>query len=114
MQLFFMGGSMAKEFAKPFYNSNTWKAVRQAYISKRVAIDGGLCETCRQRPGKIVHHIENLTKENISDRLVTASLENLRLDCKFCHDREEGHFIKQKKTLCAFDGNGQPLPPSRK
>lgn len=105
---------MAKEFAKPFYNSKVWKAVRRSYLKQRIAIDGGLCETCRERPGKIVHHIENLTEKNIRDREITASMDNLRLDCKHCHDREEGHFIKQKKTLCMFDENGQPLPPIQK
>lgn len=104
---------MAKEFAKPFYNSATWKSVRKAYIAQRIAVDGGLCETCHKRVGVIVHHVEHLTEENVNDRSVTASMENLRLDCKFCHDREEGHFIKQKKTLCGFDENGQPLPPIR-
>ena len=102
---------MAKKFAKPFYNSKTWKAVRRAYIDRRIEIDGGLCETCRQRPGVIVNHIENQSEENVGDRPVTASMGNLRLDCKFCHDREEGHFIKSKKTKCQFDENGQPLPP---
>ena len=105
---------MAKKFAKPFYNSGAWKAVRKAYINHRIEIDGGLCETCHERPGVIVHHIDNLNEDNITDRNVTVSFDNLRLDCKFCHDREEGHFIKQKKTLCSFDENGQPLPPHRK
>ena len=98
---------MARKFAKPFYNSSTWKAVRKAYINHRIEIDGGLCETCHERPGVIVHHIDNLNEDNISNRNITASFDNLRLDCKFCHDREEGHFIKQKKTLCSFDENGQ-------
>ena len=62
----------------------------------------------------MVHHIDNLNEDNISNRNITASFDNLRFDCKFCHDREEGHFIKQKKTLCSFDENGQPLPPHRK
>lgn len=47
---------MAKEWAKWFYNSTTWKKCREGYI-KSV---NGLCERCLDKgmivPGKIVHH----------------------------------------------------------
>ncbi len=102
---------MAKEFAKPFYNSASWQAARRAYINHRIAIDGGLCETCKEVPGTIVHHIKSLNEKNISMPDVTLSFDNLRLDCKKCHDEEEDHFIKRKKTRCAFDASGQPMPP---
>ena len=102
---------MAKEFAKPFYNSARWQAARRAYINHRIAIDGGLCETCHEAPGTIVHHIKNLNKKNINMPDVTLSFDNLRLDCKKCHDEEENHFVKRKKTRCAFDASGQPIPP---
>ena len=102
---------MAKEFAKPFYNSASWQAARRAYINHRVAIDGGMCETCKEVPGTIVHHIKSLNEKNISMPDVTLSFDNLRLDCKKCHDEEEDHFIKRKKTRCAFDASGQPMPP---
>ena len=104
---------MAKEFAKPFYNSARWQAARRAYINHRVAIDGGMCETCKEVPGTIVHHIKSLNEKNISMPNVTLSFDNLRLDCKKCHDEEEDHFIKRKKTRCAFDASGQPMPPIR-
>ena len=47
---------MAREFAKPFYNSSRWKRCRGAYIKYRKSVDGGMCETCHDRPGYIVHH----------------------------------------------------------
>jgi 5-methylcytosine-specific restriction endonuclease McrA len=107
---------MAKDFAKPFYNSKTWQAVRRSYIDKRIAIDGGLCEVCHKRPGTIVHHIENLSEDNIRNREVSANHDNLRLDCKECHDHEEGHFAncrrpKKAQLRCSFDQSGQPIPP---
>ena len=42
---------MAREFAKPFYNSGRWKRCRVAYIKYRKSVDGGFCETCHDRPG---------------------------------------------------------------
>ena len=33
---------MAKEFAKPFYNSGQWKKCRAAYIKHRESLPGGL------------------------------------------------------------------------
>lgn len=74
---------MSKEWAKPFYNSSAWKKCRAAYIIKVY----GLCETCGA-PGKIVHHKEYLTPENINDPNVTLNHEKLRLDCQDCHNRE--------------------------
>lgn len=105
---------MAKAFAKGFYNSKAWQATRAAYIKHRIGIDGGICETCKKRPGYIVHHKEELSEENIDDVNVTLSFSNLKYDCKYCHDREEGHFVKEKETRCSFDKNGMPLPHDRK
>lgn len=108
---------MAKEYAKAFYNSKEWQKCRRSYIAKRVATDGGLCEVCGERVGYMVHHIMTLTPDNINDPNITLNHEMLRLECKACHDREEGHFkehTKQSKLNCFFDseGNPKPLPTS--
>lgn len=111
---------MAKEFAKAFYNSKAWQACRKAYIAERVLIDGGMCETCHEKPGYIVHHKIPLTVENIHNPSVTLNHDNMKFDCKDCHDREETHaFVKQSELKCFFDANGQPVargtpPPSRR
>ena len=103
---------MAKDFAKAFYNSKAWAACRSAYISERRLIDGGMCESCGKEPGYIVHHIEPLTAANINNPEVALNHDNLRYDCKECHDREDVHaFVKVKQTLCAFGADGQPIPP---
>lgn len=103
---------MAKEYAKAFYNSKTWESCRRAYIAERRMADGGMCESCGKEPGYIVHHIEPLTADNITNPDVALNHSNLRYDCKGCHDREEAHaFVKQKQTLCGFDLSGQPIPP---
>lgn len=104
---------MSKEFAKKFYNSNKWKRCRDAYIAKRVSIDGGLCECCKKEQGYIVHHITSLTVDNINNPDVTLNEDNLRYECKHCHDLEEGHYYDSlgiKKLKVRFDERGKPLP----
>lgn len=102
---------MAKEWAKPFYNSTAWKEARLSYIRMRRAIDGGMCETCRKVPGYIVHHKISLTQENINDSEITLNFENFKYDCKKCHDNEdENHgFNKKNEIMCEFV-NGRMIP----
>ena len=77
-----------KEYAKDFYNSKAWKQCRVAYAKSKKY----LCENCLQRglltPGEIVHHIINITPENINDPKITLNFENLRLVCRKCHAEE--------------------------
>ena len=58
---------MAREFAKSFYNSAAWKKCRLAYIAYRKRVDGGMCESCHEVAGYIVHHKTELTPENINN-----------------------------------------------
>lgn len=111
--VFLFTNKMAKEFAKQFYNSTAWKKTRAAYIAERTATDGGLCETCRRNLGVIVHHIKPLTPANISDANISLNQENLKLECKPCHDAEEDHFDEargERKLFVFFDRNGMPVP----
>ena len=79
-----------KEYAKEFYSSTEWKRCRDGY---RKSV-GGLCERClkkgRYTPGVIVHHLEHITPENISDPSITLNWENLELVCRDCHAIEHG------------------------
>lgn len=63
-----------------------------------------------------MHHVEEITPENINDPDITLSFDNLRYECKMCHDREEGHFVKGTRSELQFDedGNPWPLPPIEK
>lgn len=40
------------------------------------------------KPGVIVHHKIHLTPENIYDRNIALSWDNLELLCRDCHDKE--------------------------
>ena len=91
---------MAKEFAAAFYNSPIWRTQRDAY---RRSVHG-ICEMCGA-PGEIVHHVRELTPENIHDPETTLSFSNLQLLCRQCHaavtfrnDAGEGLF---------FDASGE-------
>ena len=79
---------MSREFAKAFYGSKQWQECRESYArSKRY-----LCEDCLSKglytPGEIVHHIKELSPENINDPRVTLNFDNLRLVCRKCHAEE--------------------------
>lgn len=95
---------MAREFSKGFYHSPEWKKAQRLYIKQA----GGLCERCLQRgiitPGVIVHHIQPLTPENITDPAVTLSWSNLRCLCRDCH--AEVHKAKKRYKV---DKNGKVI-----
>lgn len=78
---------MARDFAKDFYNSQAWKQARNAYAVKRHY----LCEDCLERGeyrhGKIVHHVIELTPDNIKDLSIALDENNFRLLCRSCHKR---------------------------
>ena len=71
-----------------FYKSRSWRRVRKAYIDYRMAIDGGICEVCREEPGKIVHHKVWLNNENCNDVDISLNPHNLRYECQTCHNKE--------------------------
>ena len=108
------GGKRMKDFAKKFYNSEKWKACRQAFIAERMKIDGGVCQICGERPGYIVHHTVKLTAANVNDPSITVDHKRLQFVCKPCHDKMEGHWLDRPKKcnlLCEFDTQGDPIPP---
>ncbi len=65
-----------------------WRRARKAYIDKRIAIDGGMCETCHEELGKIVHHKIWLNDVNVNDLSIALDEKNFRYDCQTCHNRE--------------------------
>lgn len=93
-----------KPFAKDFYKSKAWKDTREAYAKSQ----GYICETCAKKGlysyGEIVHHIQELTPENINDPRVSLSWDNLRLVCRKCHAEE--HTRSRRYT---FGLNGEVI-----
>lgn len=103
--------SMAREFAKQFYNSARWKKCRSSYISYRRSIDGGMCETCHEVPGYIVHHKEELQPWNINDPDVTLNFDNLKYDCHICHNKENKGEVVEGLADYAFTEDGDVVAP---
>ena len=85
----------APDEQKRFYKSKEWQRCRASYISSV----GGLCERCLKkgivRPGKIVHHKEYISVENITDPIILLNPDNLEYVCLECHNRI--HFKSTKR-----------------
>ena len=106
-----LGDCMAKEFSKTFYKSKTWQRVRK-YVWQR---DNGLCQDCLKKglitPGKEVHHIVELTEDNISDASIALDANNLITLCKSCHEARHNASNKNKRYSVNADGSVQAIPP---
>ena len=100
---------MAKDFAKKFYKSKAWRDCRAAYISKV----HGLCERCTKAgeivSGYILHHITELTPDNISNADIALGHDNLEFVCLTCHnlEHEVGHRLTATRDGLRFDSDGQ-------
>ena len=101
---------MAKEFAKAFYKSQAWQAARQQALMR----DCYTCQICGGRAQE-VHHIIELTPDNIRDRNISLNLNNLQSLCHDCHAAitAEEHGLKQKDCEVGyyFDSDGQLRRP---
>lgn len=86
----FFVGLIMKPFAEAFYKSKSWQSCRNAYMDRV----GGLCESClaagRYTPAEIVHHIVELTPENVNDASISLNFDNLQAVCRECHSVAHG------------------------
>lgn len=102
---------MAKEWAKPFYNSKEWIECRASYIRKMPIAKRGLCERCylegKHVKGDELHHKIHLNQKNIHDRRITLNHSNLILLCKECHREIHGD---RTPTQYVYDDNGELIP----
>lgn len=84
---------MSQAWAKKFYNSKEWRALRQTLIAER----NFLCEECGESYLKdstqlIGHHIKELTPTNIHDISISLNPANIKIICRRCHDKEHRRF----------------------
>lgn len=77
-------------WAESFYSSGAWKKTREIILKR----DAYLCADCMKQnkltPAEEVHHITELTPENINDPSVTLSPSNLVALCRECHRARHG------------------------
>ena len=74
-----------QKWAEGFYKSPAWRHVRDYCMSR----DKYLCRDCMQngmyKPAEEVHHIEELTQQNIHDPNISLNPDNLVSLCRECH-----------------------------
>lgn len=93
--------------AKKFYDSKPWKSCRESYIAKRILIDGGMCEHCKERLGYIVDHKEEINDSNINNAMISLNHDNLQYLCLECSNRKT--FSKDDTNRgVRFDDDGNP------
>lgn len=97
---------MAKVYAKRFYKSTAWKKCRKSFIAKRITIDGGSCQHCKDKLGYIVDHKEEITPMNINDPDITLNHNNLQYLCLECHNRKTFSKDEGVRDGLAFDDEG--------
>lgn len=98
---------------KQFYKSTPWKRARQAYIDKRMAVDGGICEICHEEPGYIVHHYKVwLDDINCNDLEISLNEDNFQYVCHDCHNRERDP-RQSTPGRCLFGPNGEIIRNSK-
>jgi hypothetical protein len=80
---------------KSFYASERWQRFRMALIAER----GPVCQKCHRVIGNPIdctlHHIKELTPENVNDVTISLKPDNIMIVCHDCHDREHHRFGHQ-------------------
>lgn len=100
---------MAKEWAKPFYNSEAWKIARMQFLVNHAFT----CEMCGEHAEEVHHEIE-LTPENIHDPAVTLNPKLLHALCGDCHKLITKRQKNMRRPDCdpgfVFDEDGNLSP----
>lgn len=88
------GDIVAQEFSKKFYKSSEWLMLREQILLER----GAICEKCGQAiiESKHIqlHHIKELTVQNIDDVMITLNPKNILVLCQTCHNMIHGRYCK--------------------
>lgn len=83
---------------KAFYDSSKWKKFRELLITKYMQEKGNekiVCEECGERIDNkkiTLHHIQEITNENVNDVNISLNPDNIKILCHHCHNREHGRF----------------------
>ena len=93
---------------KQFYKSKALQRARKAYIDFRMAIDGGLCEVCREEPGLIVHHTVWLNDTNCNDPSISLNPKLFKYECQTCHNKERDP-KRAVRGRCLYGPNGEVI-----
>lgn len=86
-----------------FYKSQIWIDFRHLTIAQRTTPEGTYCEHC----GNIIedeqqitlHHVKELTPENVNDRMISLNPDNVIIVHHRCHDEIHHRFGQGKKHV---------------
>ena len=92
---------MAKDFSAWVYNSRRWKDIVRPQVLRR---DHYTCAICGGRAEE-VHHIQELTPDNITDDAIVFGMDNLQSLCRDCHQAETFSWGDTKQGF-TFDERG--------
>lgn len=100
---------MQKKWQAKFYGSKRWQDCRAIAIKR----DRYLCVDClaegRLTAAEEVHHIIELTADNVEDDSVSLNLDNLVSLCRECHRARHG--ARQKRYVVDEFGRAHIRPP---
>jgi len=88
---------------KTFYTCSTWRKFRLLVIDQRISPDDGLlyCEHCNkpilQRYDVILHHVKELTEDNVNDSQIALHQDNIKVVHAHCHNEIHKRFSGQNK-----------------
>jgi 5-methylcytosine-specific restriction endonuclease McrA len=102
---------MAKQWAEKFYHSIQWKRVRAEVLHA----NHYTCSNCYDR-GSEVHHIIELTPDNIDDENISLNPSNLKCLCGRCHKKiTQGYYGDIETAGYIFNERGEvvPMPPMK-
>lgn len=87
------------------YSENRWRRLRKEIVEDNMFI----CQSCKRMYKSnelIVHHIEEVNKDNILDDHFFFNKDNLTLECQKCHNsRHHG----KKLNYLEFDEKGRVI-----
>jgi 5-methylcytosine-specific restriction endonuclease McrA len=95
---------MSKEFSRSFYNSSQWKAVRREVLRR----DHYTCAHCYGRAEE-VHHVVELTPDNINDMNISLNPDNLLSLCHTCHTKITQGSTGDVRQGYVFDEEGNVI-----
>lgn len=94
---------MARDFSKRFYDSKAWKDLARLIREKKHFI----CDKCGRPGAHQVHHIIELTPDNINNPSISLNPRNLMLLCNDCHNRLHHRFEQGASSRTySYDSEG--------
>ena len=95
-----------------FYKDQRWLSFRAGYTTERIARDGGSrCDYCGEwidRADEVtLHHITELTPDNVHDAMIALNPDNIKQVHAACHNMIHKHgAIKQRRVFIVY---GPPM-----